>query len=74
MSNRSLAGENRGGKSRYLNGGGSLLLRAPLEPDDEQGGAPRSPRPGLFCPLAAAPSSETYTIWKVFVDPILLVC
>ena len=38
MSNSTVPGENRGQKSRYLNGGGSLLLRAPLDPDDGQSG------------------------------------
>jgi hypothetical protein len=34
-----VAGQNRGGKSKYLNGGVSLLLsRAPIEPDDRQNG------------------------------------
>jgi hypothetical protein len=35
MSNFSVPGENRGGKSRHLNGGASLLVsQAPIEPDD----------------------------------------
>lgn len=38
MSNSYLAGQNRGGKSRYLNGGGSLLLsREPIDVDDGGG-------------------------------------
>lgn len=35
MSNFTVPGCNRGGKSRHLNGGGSLLVsRAPIESDD----------------------------------------
>jgi len=36
MSNFTVPGENRGQKSKYLNGGGSLLLAGlpPIEPDD----------------------------------------
>ena len=38
MSNSYLAGENRGGKSKHLNGGGSLLVaQAPIEVEHEGG-------------------------------------